>query len=464
MQNHFGRILMQEYHQIIQEISSLLWGLPTIFLLVGAGLFISLATAFIQLRKFGYSLSLITGKFDNPDDPGEISHFQALTASLSATIGVGNIAGVGTAIAMGGPGAIVWMWVTAILGMGLKYGECLLSLKYRVINKNGSVAAGPMYYLERGLKQKWLAILFALFAAIASLGIGNMVQANSVAEPIAKYFSIPKLATGFVLATIVFLVIVGGIKRIAQVASKMVPIMALYYVFGSLFVIYLHLDKVGLAFSIIFHDAFSGSAMSGGFIGAALASTIRFGVARGIFSNESGLGSSPIAHGAAKTKEPVREGLVAMIGPFIDTIIVCTMTALVIVLTGAYTTGESGAVLTATAFGIGLPGFGSFTVTVGIIFFALSTILTWSYYGDRCVSYLVGEKFVMPYRLLYCFLLPVGASLKLPTVWAIADCMNALMIWPNLVGVIFLSPVIFRETKSYFSDPTRVYPDMYAAE
>ncbi|MCP3899678.1 MAG: alanine:cation symporter family protein, partial [Desulfobacteraceae bacterium] len=334
-----------------------------------------------------------------------------------------------------------------------------LALKYRVIHKDGTVSAGPMYYLERGLKQKWIGILFALFAAIASLGIGNMVQANSVAEPIAKYFAIPKIATGSFLAFLVFLVIIGGIKRIGQVTSKMVPIMALYYIIGAIIVIFFHIDKIGFAFSIIFHDAFSGTAATGGFAGAALASTIRFGVARGVFSNEAGLGSSPIAHGAARTTEPVREGLVAMLGPFVDTIVVCTMTALVIILTGAYTTGETGSNLTATAFGMGLPGPGHFVVAIGIVFFALSTIITWSYYGDRCVSYLVGEAFVVPYRLLYCLLLPVGAVLELPTVWAIGDCMNALMIWPNLIGIFLLSPIIFKETKKYFSDPSRVYPD-----
>ncbi len=452
---------MQDFHLFVITARDLLMGGPTILLLLGAGLFISLATAFIQLRKFGYSLTLISGEFDNPDDPGEITHFQALNASLASTIGVGNIAGVGTAIAMGGPGAIVWMWITAFLGMGLKYGECLLALKYRVIDKNGSVSAGPMYYLERGLKQKWLGVLFALFAAIASLGIGNMVQANSVAEPIAKYFSIPKIATGLVLAGIILLVIIGGIKRIAQVASKMVPIMALYYIIGAVAVIILNFDQVGSAFSIIFHDAFSGTAATGGFTGAALASAIRFGVARGIFSNEAGLGSSPIAHGAAQTNEPVREGLVAMLGPFVDTIVVCTMTALVIILTGAYTTGETGANLTATAFGMGLPGPGHLVVAIGIVFFALSTIITWSYYGDRCISYLLGESFVMPYRFLYCCLLPVGAVLELPTAWALGDCMIALMIWPNLIGIFFLSPIIFKETKKYFSDPDRVYPDLY---
>ncbi len=447
-----------QFHQLVKDISEALWGVPTIIMLVGGGLYISLATAFIQLRKFGYSLLLISGRFDNKDDPGEISHLQALNASLAATIGVGNIAGVGTAIAMGGPGAVLWMWLTAVFGMGLKYGECLLSLKYRVIGKNGTVSAGPMYYLERGLKQKWLGILFALFAAAASLGIGNMIQANSVADPISSYFSIPKPATGLVLAFLVFLVIIGGIKRIAQVASKMVPIMALYYIIGAIVIIFVNRDQIGVAFSIIINDAFSGTAATGGFTGASLAYAIRFGISRGVFSNEAGLGSSPIAHGAAKTTEPVREGLVAMIGPFVDTIVVCTMTALVIILTGAYTTGETGAILTARAFETGLPGPGGYTVAIGIVFFALSTIITWSYYGDRCVSYLAGEKFVLPYRLLYCCLIPVGATLELPTVWAIGDCMNALMIWPNLIGIIFLSPVVLKETRQYFSDPTRVYP------
>ncbi|MCD4744132.1 MAG: sodium:alanine symporter family protein [Desulfobacteraceae bacterium] len=461
---------MQEFHQIVEALSSALWGIPTILLLVGVGIFISVATAFIQLRKFGYTLSLISGKYDDPDDPGEISHFQALNASLTATIGVGNIAGVGTAIAMGGPGALVWMWLTAIFGMGIKYGECLLSLKYRVINKNGIISAGPMYYLERGLKRKWLGVLFALFAAIASLGIGNMVQSNSVAEPLATYFAIPKVATGLVLAFLVFLVIVGGIKRIAQVASKMVPIVALYYIVGALIVIITNFDQVGLAFNIIFHDAFTGTAATGGFTGAALASAIRFGIARGVFSNEAGLGSAPIAHGAAKTREPVREGLVAMLGPFIDTIVFCTMTALVIVLTGAHTytsgTGDAytGAVLTAKAFEMGLPGPGGYTVAISIIFFALSAIITWSYYGDRCVAYLFGEKLVVPYRYLYCLLLPAGAAMDLNTVWLIGDCMNVLMMWPNLVGILFLTPIIFRETKKYFNDPTRIHPDRFPVE
>lgn len=444
--------------ETLNTISGIVWGPITIILLVGTGVFITLLCRVIQVRRFLYAWKLISGKFDNPDDKGEITHFQALSAALSATLGTGNIAGVGTAIALGGPGAVFWMWLTAIFGMSLKYGECLLSLKYRVIHSDGVVGAGPMYYLEKGLKQKWLGVLFALFAAIASFGIGNMVQANSVAEPVETYFGIPKLVTGLVIGGLVFLVIVGGIKRIGRVASKIVPFMTVFYVLGCLVIIILNIKAVPHAFALIFHDAFTGTAATGGFAGATLAHVVRFGVARGLFSNESGLGSAPIAHGAARTREPVREGLVAMLGPFIDTIIVCTMTALIIVLTGAFESGLTGADLTANAFNIGLPGPGGYIVAIGIIFFALSTAISWSYYGDRCVDYLLGEKMVMPYRVLFCILLPVGAYIKLEAVWLISDIFNALMAWPNLVGLICLSPVIIKSTREYFADPSRVYP------
>ena len=452
-------------NQLLNTISGFVWGPVTIFLLVGTGVLVALLTKAIQLRKFGYAWKLISGKFDNPDDEGEITHFQALSAALSATIGTGNIAGVGTAIALGGPGAIFWMWVTAVFGMGLKYAECLLALKFRTIHEDGTVGAGPMYYLEKGLGWKWLGILFAVFATFASFGIGNMVQANSVAEPLLKTFGVPKLVTGLIIGGLVFAVIVGGIKRIGQVASKLVPFMAVFYVGGALWVIILNFDMIPAAFAMIFSDAFTGSAATGGFAGAALAQAIRFGVARGVFSNEAGLGSAPIAHGAAQTKEPVREGLVAMLGPFIDTIVICTMTAMVILTTHAFTlTGAdgnslTGAVLTAKAFNMGLPGPGDYIVSIGIIFFAFSTAISWSYYGDRCVDYLFGEKMVMPYRILYCILLPVGAAVELTTVWTISDIFNALMAWPNLVGLLFLSPVVIKTTKEYFSDPKKVYPD-----
>ncbi|MDH4322466.1 MAG: amino acid carrier protein, partial [Desulfobulbaceae bacterium] len=358
---------------ILGVVDSIVWGPVTIVLLVGTGILMTLLVRAIQLHKFRYAWLLISGKFDNPNDPGEITHFQALSAALSATIGTGNIAGVGTAVAMGGPGAVFWMWVTAVFGMALKYSECLLSLKYRAIHEDGSVSAGPMYYLERGLGWRWLGLLFAFFAAVASFGIGNMVQANSVAAPLLTAFGIPKLVTGLVIGVLVFSVIVGGIKRIGQVASALVPFMAIFYILGALIVIFRNYDAVPAAFALIFHDAFTGTAASGGFAGAAVAQAIRMGVARGVFSNEAGLGSAPIAHGAAQTEEPVREGLVAMLGPFIDTIVICTMTALVIVLTGAYSSGLSGADLTARAFNMSMPVLGGYVVTFGLTTFAFST-------------------------------------------------------------------------------------------
>ncbi len=322
-----------------------------------------------------------------------------------------------------------------------------------------------MYYLEYGLKKKWLGVAFAIFAAVASFGIGNMVQANSVAEPLLDTFGIPKIATGVIIAILCFAVIVGGVKRIGAFASKMVPSMALFYIIGSIIIIITHIGDVPAAFAMIFSDAFSGTAATGGFVGAGVAQAIRFGVARGVFSNEAGLGSAPIAHGAAQTKVPVREGLVAMLGPFIDTLVICTMTALVIILTGVFTmTGSdggslTGAVLTKTAFKAGMPfPGGEYIVTIGIIFFAFSTVIGWSYYGDRCIDYLFGQKGVMPYRIIYCLIIPVGASVKLSTVWTISDIFNALMAWPNLIGLIFLSPIVVKLTKEYFADPSRVEP------
>ncbi len=445
--------------KMLNVLSDWAWGPVTVILLVGTGMFITFLVGFVQLRRFRYAWKLISGRFDNPEDQGEITHFQALSAALSATIGTGNIAGVGTAVALGGPGAVFWMWMTALFGMALKYAECLLSLHFRTIHEDGSVSAGPMYYLEKGLGQKWLGMLFAFFAMIASFGIGNMAQANSVAEPVQTYFGIPKLATGLVIGALVFAVIIGGIKRIGRVASKLVPFMCVFYVGGALWVLLRHWQGIPGALALIFHDAFSGSAAVGGFAGAALSQAIRFGVARGVFSNEAGLGSAPIAHGAAQTREPVREGLVAMLGPFIDTITICSMTALVIILTGAYHNGKTGADLTAGAFNAGLPGPGGYIVAFGIIFFAFSTAISWSYYGDRSVEYLFGSKLILPYRVLFCLLLPVGASVELSTVWTISDIFNALMAWPNLFGLLCLSPLVVRMTREYFADPARVWPE-----
>ena len=451
--------------ELLGTVNGFVWGLPTIILLVGTGIFVTLLLKFIQFRHFIYGWKLISGKYDNPEDEGEVTHFQALSTALSATIGTGNIAGVGTAVAIGGPGAIFWMWITAVFGMGLKYCECLLSLNFRTVYQDGTTSGGPMCYLENGLKQKWLGVAFAVFAAIAAFGIGNMVQANSVAEPLLDTFGVPKIVTGVAIAILCFAVIVGGVKRIGAFAAKIVPAMAVFYIIGALLVILTHLGDVPAAFVTIFTDAFYGPAATGGFAGAGVAQAIRFGVARGVFSNEAGLGSAPIAHGAAQTREPVREGLVAMLGPFIDTLIICTMTGLVIILTGAFTmkgadgSGLTGAVLTKTAFKTGMPfAGGDYIVTIGIVFFAFSTVIGWSYYGDRCIDYLFGQKAVLPYRIIYCLIIPVGATIKLSTVWTISDIFNAMMAWPNLIGLIFLSPVVVRLTKEYFADPGRVNP------
>ncbi len=453
--------------EILNFLGGIVWGPVGIVILVGTGILMTLMLKAIQFRKLKYSFKLISGKFDDPDDDGEITHFQALSAALSATIGTGNIAGVGTAIAMGGPGAVFWMWITALFGMALKYCEALLSLKFRDIHEDGTVSAGPMYYIEKGLGQKWLAVLFAFFAVVASFGIGNMVQANSVAEPALESFGIPKIATGVILGVLTFLVIIGGIKRIGQVASKFVPFMAIFYVLSALIILIINADKIAMAFTTIFQHAFTASSAAGGFAGATVAQALRFGVARGVFSNEAGLGSAPIAHGAAKTKEPVREGLVAMIGPFVDTIIICTMTALVIVITNSHEItngagkGITGAVLTSTAFnnGLNMGSMGQYIVALGIIFFAFSTIISWSYYGDRSIEYILGSKSVLPYRILYCVLIPVGAYIKLDFVWNFSDVANGFMAWPNLIAIIFLSPVVVKMTKEYFSDKSRVYPD-----
>ncbi|APG25862.1 alanine/glycine:cation symporter family protein [Syntrophotalea acetylenica] len=443
----------------LQRVADVVWGPVTVVLLVGTGVLMTALLGLVQLHRFRYAWQLVSGRFDNPEDAGEISHFQALSAALAATIGTGNIAGVGTAIAMGGPGAVFWMWTTAIFGMALKFSECLLALHFRTIHGDGTISAGPMYYLEKGLGCKWLARLFALFAVLVSFGLGNMAQANSVAEPVQTLFGVPKYVTGLVICGLVFAVTVGGIRRIGKVASRLVPFMSAFYVVGALFILARHWSAIPTGLATIVHDAFSGSAAAGGFAGAAVAQAVRFGVARGVFSNEAGLGSAPIAHGAARTKEPVREGLVAMLGPFVDTLVICTMTALVIITTGAYRSGLSGADLTARAFDAGLPGLGGYAVAISIIFFAFSTCLGWSYYGDRSIGYLFGAKFVLPYRVLFCLLLPVGASIRLELVWIISDIFNALMAWPNLVGLLWLSPLVVRQTRTYFRDPARMYAD-----
>ena len=430
-----------------------LWGIPAIILLVGTGLYLTIRLRFIQFRGFRHSVELISGKYDKSDDPGEVTHFQALSTALSATVGTGNIAGVATAIALGGPGAVFWMWITALVGMATKYASCSLALKFRHIHPDGSVSGGPMYTLLHGLNMPRLGAAFALFTLIASFGIGNMVQANSVTDGLTYIFphaSDYKLFIGVVIAIMVGLVIIGGIKRIAKVTSRIVPFMAIFYCGAALLILLMNLDKIPSAFATIFNLALNPWAAGGGAIGAA----IQYGVARGVFSNEAGLGSAPMAHAAARTREPVREGLVAMMGPFIDTLVICTMTALVIVIMGAWgdTRPENltGAALSAYAFEQALGPVGSWVVGFGLMFFAYSTIIAWSYYGDRSAEFLFGEKAVLPYRIVYTVLVVVGAYIPLQLVWNFADIANILMAAPNLISLILLAGLVKTLSDDYF--------------
>ncbi len=438
--------------ELINTISNWVWGPVTIILLVGTGIYLTFRLKLIQFRGLKHAIALITGKYDKPEDTGEITHFQALSTALSATIGVGNIAGVATAIAAGGPGAVFWMWVTAIFGSALKYTSCTLSLRFREIRKDGVVSGGPMYYIEKGLGFKPLAILFAVCGAIAAFGIGNMVQSNTVADALKSSFYIPVWISGFIIAILVALVIIGGIKRIAQVAQRLTPGMTVFYVVTAIIILLINLPKIPHALYLIFKYAFNPVAATGGFLGSTVLYTIRMGVARGIFSNESGLGSAPIAHAAAKTEEPVREGLVAMIGPFVDTLLICSMTALVIITTGVWSSGETGAPLTAMGFGKGffIPKIGEYVVSVGVALFAFSTMLGWSYYGEKCAEYLFGEKIIYPYRWLFVLFIFMGAVFRLPLVWTLSDIANGLMAFPNLIGLIFLSPLVAKLTHDYF--------------
>ncbi len=438
------------------KISGMLWGnYLTLLVLVGTGCYLTVRMGLIQFRGFRHAAHLIGGRYSDPAHQGEVSHFQALATALSATVGTGNIAGVATAIALGGPGALFWMWVTAFVGMATKFTECTLALKFREVAPDGSIAGGPMYTLLHGLKMRRLATLFASFALIASFGIGNMVQANSVVDGIA--FIWPSLRqdawlVGVVMAIMVGLVILGGVKRIARVASTLVPFMAIFYVVAALLVLFNHAAQIPAAFATIFNYALNPWAVGGGVVGGA----IRWGVARGLFSNEAGLGSSPMAHAAARTNEPVREGLVAMMEPFIDTLVICTMTGLVIVVTGAWQSRPEtlkGAAFTAYAFSESLGAGGAIVVGIGLMLFAFSTIISWSYYGDRSAYFLFGEKAVMPYRVVYTLLVVVGAAVPLELVWNIADITNLLMALPNLLGLLLLAGLVKRLKDDYFSRP-----------
>lgn len=445
--------------KISQAISNFVWGPFMLILLVGTGVYLTVGLKGITIRKIPDAFKMLLKGRDKEklEGAGDITPFQALMTSLAATVGTGNIAGVATAIVMGGPGAIFWMWVTAIFGMATKFSEAVLAVKYREQKDTGDFAGGPMYYIKNGMGEKWnwLGWAFALFTALAAFGIGNTVQSNSVARAAEQSLGLPYWVTGLILMFFTYIVVIGGIKRIAEVTEKLVPFMAVVYILGALFIIILNIGELAGAFALIFKSAFNGHAAVGGFSGAMMAQAIRFGVSRGVFSNEAGLGSAAIAHAATTTKQPVKQGTIGMLGGFIDTIIICTLTALVIIMSGVWTNGQTGAELTTMAFTKSLPGPGGLIVAFGLIFFAFSTILTWSYYGEKAVEYIFGSRLIKAYRYLWVIMIFIGAVGNLKVVWAMADAMNGLMTIPNLIALLVLSPVIFRESKAYFS----AYPE-----
>lgn len=432
-----------------------IWGLPMVYSLLGAGLFFTLTLGGIQFKGFKHAIDVIRGKYTSKDDEGEISHFQALTTALSATVGLGNIAGVAVAITRGGPGAVFWMMMTGFLGMATKYAESTLSIKYRQIDKNGHVHGGPIYYILNGLGPKFkpLAIFFAISTVFASFGAAGMFQANQVATLFKQNFNISPWITGLTLAILTGVVIVGGIKRIGNVTSKLIPFMAAIYLIGSLIVILSHVTLLPELFTLIITNAFSGTAAIGAFEGVIVKEVFIQGVRRACFSNEAGMGSSPIAHSAATTKEPAREGVVALLEPFIDTVIICTMTALVILISGVWhePNNGDGAIITAMAFNKIIPGFGQYFVPIAVFLFAYSTMLSWSYYGQIAGDYILGPKSVLPYNLLFCFLAFIGSIWSLTPILSFSDMMFGLMVIPNLIAILSLNKVVRSETKNYFT-------------
>jgi len=452
---------MADLTMLVKMVGDFVWGpFLLIPLLLATGLFLTVRIRGLQFTKLGQSLYLGLIVRREKGAQGDISHFQALMTALAATVGTGNIVGVATAIAAGGPGALFWMWMTGLVGMATKYSEALLSVKFRVTDERGEQAGGPMYYLSQGIRWKplgkVLGALFALFAAVASFGIGNMVQSNSVAAALNDSFGVSVSVSGIVMALLAGAVILGGIKSIGRFTGFFVPVMIVAYVLSAGVVVVMHYERIPAALSLIFDGAFSGTAAAGGFLGAAVAQAIRFGVARGIFSNESGLGSAGIAAAAAQTREPVRQAMVSMTQTFIDTLVVCTFTGLALLVTGAWQTGLDGAHLTQHAFQEGLPGgMGGAIVAVCLSMFAFSTMLGWCYYGEKSVEYLLGERWVKPYRVLFIAAIFFGAIRSLDFVWSVSDVMNGLMALPNLIGLIILSGVIARETRDYFRRETK---------
>ncbi len=431
--------------QLVSDVSDFIWGPPLLILLLGTHVFLTFRLRGIQTYIFT-AIRLALRR--STEGTGDVSHFGALTTALAATIGTGNIVGVATAVAAGGPGAVLWMWLTGVFGIATKYAEALLSVKYRIKTPDGLMAGGPMYVLERGMRKRWLGIVFAALTAVSAFGIGNMVQANSISGLVQETFGVETWITGIVLTLLTAVVILGGIKSIASVCERLVPFMAIFYVAGCLAILAINWESVPATFRLILQSAFTGQAMVGGFLGAGMKEAIRYGVARGLFSNESGLGSAPIVAAAAQTKNPVRQALVSSTGTFWDTVVVCAMTGLVLVNSGEWMTGAKGAALTKAAFA-DIPIVGPIVLTVGLLTFVFSTILGWSYYGEKAAEYLWGPRAIQPYRWLWVAAVMLGSVLSLPLVWSLADITNGLMAIPNLVSLLALQAVLVAETQKY---------------
>ena len=444
------------FEQIVDMVNGFVWGPVMLTLLLGTGIYLTIGLKGMTISHIPYAFrQLFKGRESSGE--GEITPFNALMTSLSSTIGMGNIAGVATAIGLGGPGALFWMWCAAFVGMATKYAEAVLAVNYRETDELGRKVGGPMYYIKNGLggNWKWLGMAFALFGSLAGFGLANTVQSNAVSQVLETNFAVPTVVSGLVMAVLVGTVLLGGIKRIAVVAGKLVPFMALLYISATLLILITHATDIPAAVVLVVDSAFNGAAATGGFAGATLMLALRMGIARGIFSNEAGLGSAPIAHAAAETNSPVRQGTIAMLGTFIDTLVICTMTGLVLIVTGVWSGEPQGAAMTLAAFTSALP-FGDLLLSICVALFAFTTMLGWSYYGERCAEFLLGPRVIIPFRVLWVIGIFVGTQMSLELVWKMTDALNGLMAITNLIALIFLSPVVFKLTQEYFADEAKL--------
>ena len=453
---------MDQLIALVKDVNAIVWGPPMLLLLAGVGLYLAFGLKLAPQRHLVYAFRLMWAGRKKSGASGDITPFNALMTAMAAHVGTGNIAGVATAVYYGGPGAIFWMWVIAVIGMGTMFCEATLAVHYREKDELGNTVGGPMYYIKNGLgeKWKWLATLFALFGMLAAAGIGTTVQSHSMSDALFDTFGINPLVTGIIAAILSGAVLLGGIKRIGDVTGKLVPVMATTYVLSGILILALHITEIPAALSLIVECAFTQTAATGGFAGATVWAAIKFGFARGVFSNEAGMGSSPIAHAVAQTDNPVSQGTLAMIGVFMDTLVICTMTGLVIIVTGAWKSGANGAAMTNLAFSSGLPGFGKYMVTLGMVLFAFSTLIGWSFYSEKCTQYLFGVKAITPFRVAWVLLIPIGTlpQVDLGSLWLVADMLNALMAIPNLIALMLLSPVIFRLSKDYWASLKKPSP------